>query len=663
MGRFFWVVVVPLCAAALAVALFLTSLLVPRTRPVRWEYFLPEQVRHCRPEPREQAGYLVAVAVVSLLVWGGACWACRRSALGGPPVLDRWWVRLAALGVQGALAGLVLATVVYQELRVHPYLRDTNPVRALVAVVLLVVAWRVTPVSWTRWLRALPPAIALGFTVVGLLPSLYRERQPAPAVYITYHLPFQLGEFAAVLNGRTPWVDYFPQYQTCLGYALAPVFRLTGLTVFSFTAAMGVLSAASLLVFFFVFRRVTGGGWKALALYLPLLAVSLAAQDVGALPWHQRVTAFNYYAVGPLRYFGPCMTLACLTAFLVRPGRLRLLVLAFVATLTAVNNLDFGVPALAAAVLAVLLSTSDGPLPSLRTVLDTLRGFAGGGALAMAAFLLLTFVRSGHLPDLRAVTVFQRAFVVNGFNMLPMPPLGLHLVFFLTFMAALARALFAPGTRLRKGLLLYGGVFGSGALMYYVGRSDPQVLQTLFLTWAFPVLLLAWTCWEELPARIRAPRGWALSAIPALLLTAGYVVLAAQVERLPNLRHQVERLTAPETDEVAPRARLVATIRHHAAPGEKVATLHGQGHLAAVEAGVEDVFPYTCEGSLILRRQLDVVLQALARNRVRWVFGHMHPQLAPLLVERGYRSVGVVEDWEVWQRVEDPGGGRNVDGL
>ena len=59
------------------------------------------------------------------------------------------------------------------------------------------------------------------------------------------------------------------------------------------------------------------------------------------------------------------------------------------------------------------------------------------GALALVA--LLTLVRAGSLPHLGLLLEFSRLYGVDGWAMLPMPTLGLHLVVYVTFAAALAR--------------------------------------------------------------------------------------------------------------------------------------------------------------------------------------------------------------------------------
>jgi hypothetical protein len=688
-GRILWAVAAPLAVLAFLAAVFAAWLLVPGRVAPDASLFLSWARPFCRPEPREQLGYVLAVLAVPVVFWLCAAYA-RRAAAGGPGVWDSRPVRIWATAAQWLLFGFAVAAFVYQETRGAPYFQLWSKLfnKLLLSLALLGMSWRFAaaarpaaaappaPAGRRARLRraawaAVPAAVAVALTAAELLPSVvWPHREPACEGVGLWHLSYQFGEFAAFQGGRTPLVDFFPQYQYLLCYLLAPAFAAAGLSYSTFTFVMALLSAGALLAFFAAFRRFTGDAWKALALFLPLLWVGctpLARDQAGE--YEVRYGAFTYFAVGPLRYLGPCLTLLALVWFLGRPGRARALALFFTAGLAAVNNLDFGAPAFAAAVLAVLFSGAGGPLPGWRAVGRTLAAAAAGAAAAVAAFLLLTWARAGRPPDWRMAACFPRAFAVNGFYMLPMPSFGLHWVMFLTFMAALARALFDGGlSRLRKGLLLFGGVFGPGAMMYYVGRSHPQVLGMIFLAWAFPLLLLVWVTWEDALARARAHGPWRAFTPAALLLSLGYAALADQGELSPSLGEQFKRLTKRVPEEFphdpfqAERTAVEAAVRSYARPGEAVAILSSCGHPVAVKAGVRNVFPFTGDQSLILRSQLDLFLRTVDDGGVRLVFGPgPSEELGQELARRGFHRRGEGHG-TVWVRdrrpPEAPGDGR-----
>ena len=67
MNRFFWAVVVPVAAGAVAGALALTFCLIPASVPAQTHLFLYRWQSHCAPEPREQVCYLLAITIVCRL--------------------------------------------------------------------------------------------------------------------------------------------------------------------------------------------------------------------------------------------------------------------------------------------------------------------------------------------------------------------------------------------------------------------------------------------------------------------------------------------------------------------------------------------------------------------------------------------------------------------
>src|SRR5262249_14698024 len=133
------------------------------------------------------------------------------------------------------------------------------------------------------------------------------------------HLSFVMNEFAAVLNGRTPRVDFFPQYQGLLAYLLAPLFRVICLSIATYTTVLMALSTFGLLLWFGVLRRLTGDPWKALLLFVPLIWLSLLPIRLVPPNVYTHLSAFTYPLMGAIRYLGPCLTAALLSCYLQRP--------------------------------------------------------------------------------------------------------------------------------------------------------------------------------------------------------------------------------------------------------------------------------------------------------------------------------------------------------
>jgi hypothetical protein len=597
-----------------------------------------------RPEPEEQALYVVCLVVPAVAAWALAALGSRLS----PPVRP---TRIVAVAVQLALAVGVVATWAYQDRSVHRYF---EPIRwALGLAVVLGLAWllarfRGGAVAGPR--SPLVPAlaaaaVAAAYTAARLSGAVYDDAsiQAAP-INVSYHVSFTLDEFAAVLNGRTAWVDYFPQYATVLPYLLAPAFRVSGLDVRTFTLGMAALSFVGLAMQHDVFRRVTGSPWAAVALYLPFAALAFFPTEVYRTIGS--ANSFNYYAHAPLRYLGPWLVGWLVAWHQSRPGGRRLLVLFAAAGLAAVNNLDFGVPALGAALLAVLLGGPGGIVPRAADALRVLAAAALGVALAIGALVAVSWVRSGAIVDLGRMVLFQRAFAVSGFNMLPMPPWGIHWLVYATFMIGLATALFRLGAlrgappavaaggaggdaRLAASVLLFASVFGAGALALYVGRSHWAMLVGLFPAWASALMLL---CWLALRPAIRGGRAWLSRnrAVPLALAIAAYALCVGELLPYPRPKANVgfpPSLGAAKVSSVVNAPSLASAIRGAVAPGEKVMITVPGGHLVALLAGVQNVYPFAEDESCILQGQVELVAETIRSQRVSKYVGPMPPEL------------------------------------
>ena len=179
---------------------------------------------------------------------------------------------------------------------------------SLTGVALTVVALRVPERSLPRaWLTSersgLALAIAGALTALWLLPAVVTNANIGGAQEtVMGHLPYQFEEYLAAVNSRTPLVNFIAQYGSLLPLLLAPVLSTVGASITSFTILMALLSLGALLAVYAIFELVTERTWAALALYLPLLAISLypIIDQVGKLTYNA-----NVYSILPGRYFGP----------------------------------------------------------------------------------------------------------------------------------------------------------------------------------------------------------------------------------------------------------------------------------------------------------------------------------------------------------------------
>jgi hypothetical protein len=667
-----WLCVLPLAAIVAAAILLLGPPLGRLFVPAPGTYtFLPEELPFIRPEPTEHARYLIALSaplLAALAIAFGPRWQPRV-----PPRL----VDAASALTQATLVGVVAAAFVAQRRYVfgsdynggeHPFhlwyfTRPTILAAGALAVITAAAATNVrvrgviaAQLRESVVRRRLAAVVVVAATVLWMLPALQSDRTIGLAsADLLYHLQFPYDETFAVLNGRTPLVDFTAQYSSLWPFVTALSMTLFGKTLLTFTITMAAIGTLALLAVFDVLRRVTRSSLAALLLYLPFLASSLFL--IGPSLEH-RSTVGTYFGTFPLRYAGPWF-LAWLTArqlARLEPPRTRSLWLLFTAAgLALLNNGDFGVAATGACIAAFLWAT---PESLTRAALLRLAAAAAAGlATALALVSLATLIRAGSLPQLGRLVDYARLYGIGSFALAPIPGvLGTHLLIYLTYVAAIVvatvRAVQGAANRILTGMLAWAGSFGLGAGTYYVGRSHPVALKHHFGAWSFALALLTVVVVGAL-----ATQPLRRTLVGGLVVLFGFSLMACSLAQLPRPWSEVERLRSatasieqwgttrpfiPPADDAA--RRFVTTIadgpsRFVYRRGAPVALLLTDGHRIADAYGVVNVSPYTGIQSLQTVQRVEATLDALrdAGGNTVIVPGIPEPGLYEVLRRRGFQ--------------------------
>jgi hypothetical protein len=499
-------------------------------------------------------------------------------------------------------------------------------------------------------------AVAAAATAAWLLHAVNSDATIGSTYWtVSYNIPFIADDAFAVVNGLTPFVDFSPVYSSLWPLLAALPLAAFGKTLLVFTLTMCALGAAALLAVLGILRRATGSPLGALLLYLPFLATSLFV--VEGTQSHGYTIA-TYFAVFPLRYAGPLL-LAWLTARqLERPAERSVWPLFAAGGLVVLNNASFGIPAFAASFVA--LATR-----GLRARL--VRDAATGALLAVLAVCALTLARAGAWPDLGQVTA-SAAYFARGYMSTPIIGLlGVHLILFLTYLAAIAVATVRVQRRelgVLTGMLAWSGIFGFGALEYFVAETGPQWLKANFLAWALALALLAVVAVRRLAA---SSRRW--PGLPELAVLFGVGVMSASLAQLSPPWSQVARLTAehrtargapaePDVPDPAARA-FVASLADGRAfyvkRGAPVALLTIEGHRIADAYGVVNVSPYANIINLFAPSFLRTVVADLRRaggNTV--VMPYDQPPSRDVYAALVRLGFGVVTDDGSVARVDSP---------
>lgn len=672
-GERAWLAVVPCVLLVCVLALLLGPPLGHAFLAPRGAVFWPsvDAVQAIRPEPVEHARYLIAM-LGPLLLCVAVVVPTRRVRV--PSV----WIGRLVDASQVVVVAALCAFLVAQRLHTYgpdyggPLRRVYFTVPTLIAAAaltlgLVVILHRDGISERVRgWLRETPPKrvagilVAFAFTLVWLLTAVFTESSIGRSGFpVNVTLPFSIDEAYAILDGRTPLVDFHAQYGQLWPYVAALTMSLLGASIATYTITMAAGTALVLLAIYATLRRVARSSLAALLLYIPFVSTGFF-MEVG--PPATRYGPSNLFTIFPIRYGGPYL-LAWLTARHVdgiRPHAVPLLFCA--AGIVALNNPEFGFAAVVATFAALLYARA----PSSRRAIARLAGGAAAGLLAALALLsLLTLLRAGSLPRLSLLLEFANIDGVEGWTMVPMPTIGFHLAVFATFAAALAVATVRAVARHRDALLTamlaWAGIFGLGAGSYFAGRSHPETLIDLFSAWSLAVMLLTIVAVRAIRSRpSRRPTVAEVAVLAALALCV------CSIAQIPTPWSQIDRLHDRGVETLTIYVRFPAADRfvaQHTQPGERVLILLPVSHRVAYEHGLTNVLPWVSVESMPLVSQFDEALVALRQAHGTKIFlwaGNTWRELIGALRSRHYalvhqdRQAGLME-WSTAAR-SDPQG-------
>jgi len=628
-----WIAALPCALLAFAAIMLLGPplghVLFPRPSaadalwPPHWE----ESQGH--PVPTKQARYILAALAPLLL--GGAIVAGARRAPQLRPSTIRALVRTSqlALVALAALAVLGQYGVLLSPRRVPHVFGYGALATAAVLVAAAPLALRRRDVARrlaglareTVARRRIALAIAAAASLAWLAQGIYTE---ALAEDIGT-LDWTVDDAFAVLKGRTPLVDFHVLYAKLLPYPAALAMALLGATALVYTLLTSVLSLLALLALYGVLRRIVRSSLLALGLFVPVLAL-------GDLRHTMAETE-----MWPMRY-GSAYLMAWLTArHLDGAWPRRAWILSLIGGLLAIDELEFGMAALAATVVALVCVR---PPRSARAALRLAGELAAGALGAVAIVVVATLARAGALPDPALLMEWPRIFSRLGWFTLSMPIAGLHLALYATFAAAVATAAvrIARGAddALLTGMLAWSGVFGLAAGVYYAGRSDTVKLVSMFSAWGFALALLM-----VVVVRALAARGWRRPSLAQLLTLFGFALAVCSIVRAPSPVAQIRRLSSSFSPSVY-RHYAERFVRANTRPGQKVAILLPMSFRIAYDLRLDDVAPYGTQEALVTRWQIRTLIDQMHREHAHELFlkeGRISPAQLELLGQAGFRTV------------------------
>ena len=335
----------------------------------------------------------------------------------------------------------------------------------LIGAVLLI-ATTLAPAPFARVGTLLTAGVAIAYTLPALLQFPSGIRDP-------FHYRYTSEEIVTVAAGRFPLADYVPQYTNLLPFPIAPVLRwFPGRAELVVVGWLLLLQVVALAVA--VALPVLLGGRRYLG---PALVVACGPP---LMEVSGGTSSSTYFAVMPMRVVLPAT--AILAAYLAlrkrqdvvlrRPA--RLLSVGVVAGLAALNNPDYGLPALAAVLVVVFLAGRSFGARCLALGVTTV-----GAVLVFPAYALIGAM-AGKSVDWSKWLAFQRVFGAEGYSAVAMKPFGPHIAVVALFVSASVLGFVlvwrsrstTSSFAYRQGLVLaLTGGWSLLSLPYFVGRT------------------------------------------------------------------------------------------------------------------------------------------------------------------------------------------------
>jgi hypothetical protein len=624
-GDVAWVAALPCTVVTVALVALLgpplgRTFLGPGSGATFWSGIVPQ------PEPVEHGRYLLSLLGPALLA--AAVLAGARRLPPVPPRLARSWVLATQIALLAFLALCLAAQYdlvgsAYRpqwEMHARYFTPRTLLVAFLAPPLLLALLRRRMATRIARGATAvlargvIAVSLAVAFTALWLLTAVYADGSLANAAHaVVANIAASMPEAFAILNGRTPLVDFHSQYGQLVPYVPAGTMALFGASIGTFTITMATLSGLALLAVYAVLRRIVRSSWLALALYAPVLATGFFVL-IG--PLEDRYSPANLYSLWPIRYGGPYLLAWLLARHLdgARPRRPWALFL--VAGIVLVNNPEFGAGAAAALAVALVLVRP----PGSRTVVGRLLAEAVGGLLgAVALVALLTLVRTGSLPHFGWALEFSKLYGMEGLALVPMPRIGVYLAVYVTFAAAIGlaavRVVRREADTVLTAMLAWSGTFGLLAGAYFAGRSHPHVLIDMFSPWALALALLTVAVACSLAAG-----AWRRPSPAQLAVLFGFGLTVCSLAQTPTPWSQIERIRDQVPGSILKQSQSAAFIAERTSPGEKIAILIPLGHRIAYDIGRTNVLPYASTGAILTTQQMARAMAAVRAEGAHQLF-------------------------------------------
>lgn len=394
------------------------------------------------------------------------------------------------------------------------------------------------------------------FFWISIIPISFAWMQTTRSIIDKFHFSFTSDEILALASGKTPFIDYFPQYSSILGFPLLAVHNLVEKNVVFFSVSLLVVyQFLTISLSIFALNSISRTPLK----YLMFAGVC-ASPFIVKLPnmtegFESQATAepflspSSYFATFPIRVFLPTLIFFYVVQIYrkvnfgklygeLKISKIQLITLGSLSGLTFVNNFDFGLPALIAVSITFLVVNMvlNKPKVAFKNFLQFL---AAQFSIILIFFIgLNTFI--GPL-NLEASLGFLRG--LKG-NFVAIPAVGIHIAYvilaFLLLVISLILIRSEKSESFPLGVAsLYWSMFCIFSLPYFGGRSlYPSFIAGYVFNFAILLaLLFIWISDFNLHSR-------SLTILTVAVISVSFAITL--ILHVPRVSSSIIRITSQE---------------------------------------------------------------------------------------------------------------------
>ncbi len=336
------------------------------------------------------------------------------------------------------------------------------------------------------------------------------------------HVDAVIYALSQVIGGKTILADLPSQYGL-FPEILAPLFKVFGLSILSFSIVCAVMQITSMTSVMYVLQRQVRD--PAIKVVSSIAFVMITFETcLWAIGVEER-----YFQYWPIRFFWPALSVLAFYHYSQLPTLRRALLVSIAGTIGALWNIDSGImiemafAAFLLSKLALLYGARRHEVRNYRLhLLSALSQHLAVGLLIVTLFFFYLALKSSLPIHLAWLYEYQRIFYDLGFMMLPMPlfphawmvVLGVYLIGIIVAFSGLAQW---PCSKSMDNILFLC-LLGFGLFIYYQGRS--HVLNLITVAW--PALIVASILADRV---VRAVKAQILCRVNLVLPAAALAIL------------------------------------------------------------------------------------------------------------------------------------------